>query len=442
MFYLLGINVITIYKVFLVVCMILSAIAMYITTKRIAKSKYAAIIATILYTMCSYRIINMVLKSFVGECLSFIFIPIIILGLYELITGNEKKWWICSIGFIGILNSNLVMTEIMIAISAIIILCNITKIIKEKERIKGFLKASVVALAVTAMFWLPMLEQLKNSTFTMRSMMSVYQPYRWLLEFEDMFWGTVQYKSNYAAAYGLGIIYIILLLGRLKIKEKDKTVKCCDIGIVAGLLLLLCMTKVVPWKQLKQIGGMIQFPSRLEVPVAVFFSISCGIVCSKLTKNKTKAQAILVGAICIWEIIATIVCTNSCIKTLQDYRNTQDKEKIKIDEHFTYNICDGVYLPEGAIHPYQYRELEQEEMQTIKEKVVTNYKELDYEIQKDGLTIQLSFKNNQAKDTYIEVPMHYYYGYVAKVFDYYFTCNIFVLGLNFPEVLVYIVGKM
>lgn len=129
-------------------------------------------------------------------------------------------------------------------------------------------------------------------------------------------------------------------------------------------------------------------------------------------------------------IIATIVCTNSCIKTLQDYRNTQDKEKIKIDEHFTYNICDGVYLPEGAIHPYQYRELEQEEMQTIKEKVVTNYKELDYEIQKDGLTIQLSFKNNQAKDTYIEVPMHYYYGYVAKVFDYYFTCNIFVLGLS------------
>lgn len=55
------------------------------------KNKYASTISMVLYTLSSYRIITMVAKGFLGELFSFIFIPLIILGLYEIIWGDEKS---------------------------------------------------------------------------------------------------------------------------------------------------------------------------------------------------------------------------------------------------------------------------------------------------------------------------------------------------------------
>ena len=151
--YLLGINVFVCYKVLIVLCSFFTALSMYVCVKRITKNKYPAIIATILYTTCSYRIITIIAKAFVGELLSFIFIPIIILGIYEIIRGEERKWWVFSLGFMGILNSNLVMTEIMIAISAIFFFCNIKQIVKNKKRLYGIIKATILALVICAAFW-------------------------------------------------------------------------------------------------------------------------------------------------------------------------------------------------------------------------------------------------------------------------------------------------
>lgn len=185
--YIIGIDIIIIYKIFILSCSLLTAVSMYICAKKITRDKYSAIISMILYTMCSYRIITMVAKAFVGEILSFIFIPIIILGLYELIFGNEKKWWIFSLGFIGILNSNLVMTVIMIIISAIILLFNIQKIIKNKNRFISLIKATILALLITAIFWMPMIEQLYKSTFMMKIKKQYYKPTQWLIELKDLF---------------------------------------------------------------------------------------------------------------------------------------------------------------------------------------------------------------------------------------------------------------
>lgn len=208
----LGMNINLIYKIFVVVCAICTAISMYICTKKISKSRYAGIVASFLYTTSGYRIITLVAKGFIGEVLSFIFVPIIILGLYEIIYNNEKKWWVFALGFIGLLNSNLVMTEIMIAISVLFIIFNIKKIIIKKTRLYAILKATIISLLVTLMLWLPMLEQLQKSTFKMKELVNVYNPKRWLLEPLNMFKGTVQYRDNLASAYGLGIIFVAIII--------------------------------------------------------------------------------------------------------------------------------------------------------------------------------------------------------------------------------------
>lgn len=407
--YMLGMNIILIYKIFVVVCAICTAISMYICTKKISKSRYAGIVASFLYTTSGYRIITLVAKGFIGEVLSFIFVPIIILGLYEIIYNNEKKLWVFALGFIGLLNSNLVMTEIMIAISVLFIIFNIKKIIIKKTRLYAILKATIISLLVTSMLWLPMLEQLQKSTFKMKELVNVYNPKRWLLEPLNMFKGTVQYRDNLASAYGLGVIFVAIMLLRLTIKNKNELkLKFCDISIMIGLMLLLCTTSVFPWQYLNKIGGLIQFPSRLEVIITAFFSIASGIIVFYVTKSKPKLKNIIMFLIIIYQIAFDLVCLNSCVNAVKKIR----KDNISgtfVKENFEYNICDGVYLPEG-VSTFQYQvRAEGKENYGVRDKncKVTNY-------EKNGLNIDIEFENNFGNDNYIDLPMNYYYGYVAE----------------------------
>ena len=418
--YMISNDIFLAYKLLLILCSLFTAISMYVCVKKITRSKYAATISTILYTTCGYRIITMVAKAFVGELLSFIFIPIIILGLYELIFNNEKKWWIFALGFIGILNSNLVMTEIMIAISAIIVLCNIKTILKNRTRLTGFIKATIFTLLICSAFWMPLIEQLCKSSFVMTEKMSIYKPTRWLLDFCDMFWGTIQYENNLAAAYGLGIIFIVILLFRLKIKENDKILKFCDISILTGLILLLCMTYFFPWKYVETLGEMIQFPSRMEVPVAAFFSVACGIICNYFTKGKLKIRKSVIIGIVIWQTVFGVVCLKSCINALIDAHGAESKQEINVTNDFEYDICDGIYLPSKGNYIYAILENRKAKYYENDDYIKNEYDMIDdlenvkYEYKKADLKIDVNYENNTGQNTYIELPMYYYYGYVAE----------------------------
>ena len=55
-------------------------------------------------------------------------------------------------------------------------------------------------------------EQLQKSTFKMKELVNVYNPKRWLLEPLNMFKGTVQYRDNLASAYGLGVIFVAIII--------------------------------------------------------------------------------------------------------------------------------------------------------------------------------------------------------------------------------------
>lgn len=399
--YLVTGKIVIAYKIFLYLCSLATAISMYLVTKKITNSKYAGMISSVLYTICAYKIITMYAKSFAGEILSFIFIPIIILGLYEILFGNEKKWWIFAVGFMGILNSNLVMTEIMIAVSFVTIIINIMCLIKDKKRFFALVKSGIWSLAICAVFWMPMLEQLRKSTFQMFNEMNVYQPTKWLLDFKDLIFGTMQYNKNLAAGYGLGCIFVAILLFRFLIKKKDEKIKICDICIISGIILMIFMTKIIPYDKLEKIGGMLQFPSRLEVPIAAFFSIASGIICYKLFEEKKKLKYIILIGIIIWQSLASWVTYQSCLYEMKKTYGVTGN--IKVGDEFLYNVCDGVYVPADTNYEYARSGTLEEQLD----------KDIIKKYEKNGLSINLVYEKNE-NTKYIEVPLFYYYGYVAK----------------------------
>ena len=69
--------------------------------------------------------------------------------------------------------------------------------------------------------------------------------------------------------------------------------------------------KIFPWKYLKTLGGMIQFPSRLKCRSNVF-SIASGMICHYLTEKKTILRRIIFGIIIIYQIGFVFMCIKSC----------------------------------------------------------------------------------------------------------------------------------
>lgn len=94
-------NVLIGYKMVLFLGILFSGIAMYYCAKKITDDKNVGVFASILYMVMPYHLTDMYIRGSVGEFLSFIFIPLVFLGMYQLF-HEEKKGWPLVIGAVRI----------------------------------------------------------------------------------------------------------------------------------------------------------------------------------------------------------------------------------------------------------------------------------------------------------------------------------------------------
>ena len=109
----LGLSILSSYKLFLVLINFLTFLTMYITIKSITGNKKSAIVSSIMYGCASYKQIDMYTRAALGETLSFIFIPLIILGIYEIIYRDKNKFYILVIGMSGLILCHLISTYLI-----------------------------------------------------------------------------------------------------------------------------------------------------------------------------------------------------------------------------------------------------------------------------------------------------------------------------------------
>ena len=64
---------------------------MYQLVKTISNNKFAAMLSAILYMCAPYRMLNAYTRLAVGEIAGFIFIPIVLRGVYLLLKEKQKS---------------------------------------------------------------------------------------------------------------------------------------------------------------------------------------------------------------------------------------------------------------------------------------------------------------------------------------------------------------
>ena len=381
------------YRIFIFSINALSILSMFYSVKRIIKDDKKAILSSFLYAFTSYRVIDLTTRGALGEALSFMFFPLVILGIYEIVYGDYKNYKYLILGMSGVLLCHILSSIIVFIYLVIFCLINIKRLFKDKNRIKYLLISTLITFLLTSYFTLPMLEQLfsshyrasiETSTLSYRAMpfyhIFLESSFAQLIDGSKWIWspGTV------------GTVYIIIIvLYIVSLTMKNKYTSFLNQSMIISIFFILLTTKLFPWDAFQHVLYFLQFPWRFNmIPAMILPFISSTIIDKfKNSNNLIIFMVIVIGII--------------SIESVTVFKNTKYVDKNNYND---YDIMFGEYLPVSTNEYYiNNRKL-----------IVSNNKDLEFNYEREDNTLYINFKNN-TEDTSLELPYIYYKGYSAYI---------------------------
>ena len=293
-------GVYTAMRISYILILFLSGVFMRKLILLITKNEKAAMGAAIFYITFPYFLINIIVRSAMAEAALFIFMPIVLIGLYHLLHDNYRKFLLFfTIGCVGLIHSHLVMTLFFVILTIIGFLPIITKFFKKKRILYLLLSAAVTAL-VSLPFLLPMLEQKNHAAYHVFEegfMANINGVEMWRIPPSEFFKmdGIVLNIPIIITFIGLvAVLYAFFRYHEVKTKENRAFLLY---ALILTVISFFCTTTLFSFRSLPDTALMIQFPWRLLAFVALGCSIIIGLIVAKFKDNN--ASSILIAIIAI-----------------------------------------------------------------------------------------------------------------------------------------------
>jgi len=392
-------NSIFAYQIMLFTMTMLAGIFMYMTVNKIYKSNYAASISGILYAFAYYRLLDIYRRGALGESLSFTFVPIIILGIYHIIKGDYRKWYILALGFAGMIFCHVISSVLMFITVIIILLIYCKPLIKEPKRIAYLCLSGIVALVLIAYYLYPLVEQMLSNKFyyETKAVISDIDAQKHPSEIiRGLFSGIVYHTKIFIP--GTGVILTAMICLRLFVHNKSKALRTIDIGVIVGIFYIFASSVYFPWHVFPfNKLGFIQLPWRLYEFTTFFFAIAGGYYLSLLLKTHLKR---FLGTTLV--IILTVIMLVSDGKHYTSVTTMRVKMKPSIGMDYHLGMME--YLPEKVPAPWYIESRGNSIDYENKDTQISNLKK------EKGIT---TFDVSINKSDSLELPLTYYKGYAA-----------------------------
>lgn len=256
-----GVSLIASYKIFVLLVYIAIFASMYYSVWKLTYHYESAF-----FTASMLLFSNKVMESFyttiaLGQMTAFIFAPMAIIGMYIFLVNDERPYLLIT-GFTGLIFTHTLSTFLVFLTCVYYVLLHI-------KRIKWFhLLCSVACVtAVTAAYWIPMLEQMKAQWYKVRHPWTVseknVQPLRYLI--------TRKEGLGYLIC-GVFLFCIAIVIFEVRKKyEKDKMREIIRSFLIPAVGMAL-ITSCTPFWHFMNSGldiNILQFPSRLNMVVTI-----------------------------------------------------------------------------------------------------------------------------------------------------------------------------
>lgn len=159
-------NMLTGYKCFLVVMTLLCLSLSYWTGHRLSSNRFRGICFALLYTFSAYRASDVFLRAAVGEIIAFSLMPLVLLGLWEVLVGDKQHWPILALGISGLVYAHLLSAILATLMCAVIAGMYLIVEKKRAAKIISIIKAAGVCVLLSLGFIVPFLRQIRAEGVT------------------------------------------------------------------------------------------------------------------------------------------------------------------------------------------------------------------------------------------------------------------------------------
>lgn len=398
------------YHLFMILCVVLCYAVAYYCGKNISKNRYIGILSAVILTLCTYHLDDIIVRAAAGEYTAFIFVPLVVYGVYNLCYEDMDKPWVLGAGMALVLLCHTLSFVMCMIFIVLMLLLNFDVFMKKPKLLLKLVITGFVTMLATSFYWVPVLEQFMSTTF--------YISYPWIEPIQE----AVKVSSIFGLVFPtLGIGLFILIIPRVLLfrREDDSVMKYADQCLTLGIAFAFFASELMPWKTLGKIFSMVQFPWRFYVISSVLLSISAGIFIYRLT-----------GSLCIgvsdtpkeydneeyintndnyvnkYGIVLALVLATMTIMTIFTY-HYQNREYFDFsNDYFDYKpytatVIAGEWLPEAV---------DDSELLVEMSEHATDNNGNEVAFIRDKGRVILS---TNGTEEYVDVPLIFYKGYSA-----------------------------
>lgn len=405
----LGVSLAGCVRVFEIGINLMTALVCYESARRVLGSRRVALGASVLYTLCIYRLVNLYTRATLGESLAMIFFPLLILAMVEVLARDERRWPLLALAMTGIFMSHLLSTMFATLFCALAAVLCLSRLIREPRRILACAKAAAVTALCSLWFLIPMLDYTADGISTsvvLNAAEYVLHLGSYLVGFSGEMSSSAQIEEDFA--YTIGVVPgLAILLGcvlllvrryaRGKSEEQPERLSLFFLGM--GALALLGATEFFPWewvcglrRPFSTVFMQMQFPWRLVSIAAPLLSMAAAQGYLGEERHRSAGFALLT-ALCVIFGGYTLQC-------VVQQGTVLDQE----------GFCDS------RIAQYEYTYVGTEKSALEPGNIVAGGSEdfavTDYVKRGTNLSFTISVTGGC---NYIEVPLLYYPGYRAEL---------------------------
>lgn len=420
---LLGVSVQMAYQMYAVAITLLTCFIAYWCFNKMTGDWKKSLFGAALYTLSAYRIINVILRSSVGEYTAIAFFPLVLYGFYRVYTAPDREkiplggYLPIALGLTGILQSHSLSCEITAFFIGAAVLVYIKKTI-QPQRFLALAKAALLTLLLNAWYLIPFIQSILTTKLSLSNANAeTNAPYLMQIfaVFPDVLGGSfgrgTQQELPMMIGPALAAALIIWFFWR--IRQSGSSKKDSDFGAASAFFLwgaaaLVLATNFIPWNNLESISPllyklamMIQFPMRYLGFAGCFLVFGAVLLAGQMERQGLTQWANIF--ICVTLGLSILTTGSLSTKAANDLEETQMFSPGAIE---TLHVMSGEYVLFGTdMDALKSRELFEGEGVTAE-----NYT-------REGLHSQVWCENTSEEDSYLDLPVAAYSNYHAWLED-------------------------
>lgn len=272
----LGFSYLGSYNGYMLLICIATFVSAYFSAKPFFKKDNPSLLFAIIYVTSTYRLLDQFVRGALGETLSFVFLPMVFLGLYRIFYQEDSKngWVILGVSMALLIHAHFITAYFVVIAIGIMLIFQLFLKRLTKYRLLEFLKATVLGLLLSAYILLPILEQNLHIDFNYIENRTL-----WSNGLKYSFFNLLSNSlANSADTWGdlkpgIGVVLVLFVL--IAITRFKRLTGRTKLLLVIGIAFSLLTTNLFPWVLFKtSFLSFVQFPWRLLTLATLFLSLA------------------------------------------------------------------------------------------------------------------------------------------------------------------------